>query len=564
MNESKRARLSLSVDPRRLWDSSSQLRLLLHRIVLPAFAVVALTMGCVGPKHPIETPQRPDVAPSEQPVSAMPLHLDPDPIKPMYTELLAIDLPTVVRVALADNFDIRHARQAVHATQGRYEATVGAAFPAIVPTALFEHVEGSVRATQGNLVGVGFDTFQPSVAIQWVINPGRVIYDILAARKRLLASEQQEKAVIQGILRRGAVQYYDLVLAQAGISAAHQGVLEAEELLRISQLRIATGTGVPADEMRADARLAERRQDLISGMKELYDASVMLAVTLHLDPSVTLIPSVTLLPPTQLVRNDLGIDELLGIAVAFRPDLESVRALVEAATAQQDSTWWSGFGPTLALSYQYGGITGHASNFAASPGVSFSGNSVGSGRILDVIAKQPLRTAIHRPDQTFSFSDQQRATAVASWRLALSVFGELKTAKAVQTQAVIQAGRALDEVRAQVVSAAQASQANRQLIGLAHRQVTSAEEALRLTEVHLKAGTMTTVDVLQAQDAATQARLRYAKAVVRYNQSQVDLLAALGLLDATTLLAPESGGDDQTTASTIEEQDAARSAAGGG
>ena len=64
----------------------------------------------------------------------------------------------------------------------------------------------------------------------------------------------------------------------------------------------------------------------------------------------------------------------------------------------------------------------------------------------------------------------------------------------------------------------------------------AAEEALRLGEANLRAGTMTTLDVLQAQDAATQARLRYAEAVVRYNQSQVNLLAALGLLDDASLI----------------------------
>jgi hypothetical protein len=35
----------------------------------------------------------------------------------------------------------------------------------------------------------------------------------------------------------------------------------------------------------------------------------------------------------------------------------------------------------------------------------------------------------------------------------------------------------------------------------------------------------------RSQDAANQARLRYATAVVRYNQAEVNLLAALGLID---------------------------------
>ena len=38
---------------------------------------------------------------------------------------------------------------------------------------------------------------------------------------------------------------------------------------------------------------------------------------------------------------------------------------------------------------------------------------------------------------------------------------------------------------------------------------------------------------LQAERAADRARLRYATALVRYNQSQINLLAALGLIEET-------------------------------
>ena len=51
-----------------------------------------------------------------------------------------------------------------------------------------------------------------------------------------------------------------------------------------------------------------------------------------------------------------------------------------------------------------------------------------------------------------------------------------------------------------------------------------------------KDGTGLTVDVLQAEATADQARARYATAIVRYNQSQINLLAALGLIDQTNVL----------------------------
>jgi len=518
----------------------ARLKGLIARRIGLSFAL--LLGGCATPTGSRPVVERPDVSPRSVAASTTTIPLDLSQIKPMFTELVPIDLPTVTRVAVAQNTDIMQARLNVTAVEGGYESAVGAAFPAIVPTALFEHVEGSVRATEGNIVGVGFNTLQPSVAIQWVVNPGRVIYEIAAAKKRLSAAEHFEQSVTLATLRDASVQFYALAFGQTRISAAHRGVEEATELLRVNRLRLNTGTGVQADVLRAEARLAERQQDLVLALKDFYDASVLLALTLHLDSSVTLVPAVSNLEKTQLVRGDLSIEETLGIAVAFRPELESFRDLIDAAIAERKKTWWTSFGPTVSLAYQYGGITGHANNVVPAEGIpgnlivnpasangSFSNNPFANGLIKEGILRGCKRLD-GRDDQTFSFSDQQRATAAAGWRLSLSTLGDLKTAKASEQQALVRFERVLDEVRAEAVSATQAARTYDQLIEFARQQVTSAEEALRLTQANLQAGTMTTLDVLQAQDAATQARLRFAEAVVRYNQAQVRLLASLGLL----------------------------------
>ena len=180
------------------------------------------------------------------------------------------------------------------------------------------------------------------------------------------------------------------------------------------------------------------------------------------------------------------------------------------------------------------GIPGNLIVNPTSPTGSFSANPLVNGFTKEGILRGS-RGLGGRGDQTFAFSDQQRASARAGWRLSLAAFGDLKTAGARQEQAIIEALRRLDQVKAQVVMASQASRANKSLMTLSQQQVVSAEEALRLSEANLKAGQMTLLDVLQAQDSATQARLRYAEAVVRFNQSQVDLLASLGLLDKEAL-----------------------------
>jgi len=505
--------------------------------LIPLVAISA----CATPRA--ERPAWPDVSPAAQPATEQVLKLDPTQVQPMYQELYSIDLATVIDVARAENYEILLARQQVEASQGAYESTLGSAFPVIAPTALCDWVDGTVRATEGNLVGVGFRTFQPSIMIDWVINPGQVIYQIIAAKKRMHATEQREKAVILNTLRVSVVQYYDLILAQAIVADARQSVSEAEELLRITQVRAGIGTGVPADELRAQARLAERQQDLAQALNAFYRASVALTLTLHLDATVTLVPRAEQVAPTQLVRTDLDINELLALAVQFRPDLESIRLLAEAAADAQGATWWGALGLGFNVGYQYGGITGHANNVIEGQGIpsnlvinpfsadgSFGGSPLANGLIKESIVRGSQRAA-GSDDQTYSFTDQQRASARAGWRLSASMFGDMKSASAAERQAALRAERQLDRVRAEVVTAAQASNTNSELIGLANQQVAAAAEALRLTQANLEAGTMTTLDVLQAQDAASQARLRYAEAVVRYNQSEVDLLASLGLID---------------------------------
>jgi outer membrane protein TolC len=387
----------------------------------------------------------------------------------------------------------------VEAAAGRYESSVGAIFPVISPGIAFEHVEGSVRAVNGPLLGADFTALAPAALVQWVLNPGQVYYDIVAARRRLEASEQQERHVVQETIRTGAIQYYDLILAQARLGVAQRSVSESEELLRITGLRLKAGAGLEADRLRAEADLARRQQDLAIALNTFYEASIALSVTLRLDPTVTLVPRADRLPQLVLVDERLDIERLLSVAVSWREDLRGVRTMIAAFKADRSGIGWGGFGPQLQAGYQYGGISSDT------------------------------------PDENFSLTEQQRLSASAGWSFSVATLGHLKTAGAVERQALLEAERQLDLVRAEVVRVSQASATNAKLVPMAKRQLAATEEALRLAQTNLRAGTMLTIDVLQAEDAVDGARLRYADAVVRYNQSQVNLIAALGVIDEASV-----------------------------
>jgi outer membrane protein TolC len=459
--------------------------------ILPA----ALLLTACAHQAPVEQP--PSVAPDSQPPVS--LRVDGAEIRPMYREVLPVDLPTVSRVAAAQNIDIRQAQERVLAARGGYESSVEALFPVIAPGILFQHLDGANQNANGSLVVTNFNNILPSITLQWILNPGRVYYDIVASKRRLEASGQQERAVVLDTARTAAIQYYDLVRAQAGVASARLAERHAAESLRLVDVRVKAGDALPADLLRVRASLAARREDLLLAVNAFYQSSLSLTLTLHLDPLVTLVPAADELSQTTLVREDLSIDQLLAIAVTHRPDLQAARTLLAAADADKGGTIWGALGPQLRAAYSFG---------------SFKTDARG---------------------QTFGPDATQRGYADAAATLSLQTLGQAKTADANIRSAALDVERRLDQVRAQVVSSQQDALANGGIIPIAREELDSAAEALRLAQADLKAGTMLLIDVLQSESAQAAAQHHYADAVARYNQAQINLLAALGLLNEQTL-----------------------------
>lgn len=468
--------------------------------------VLGIAGGCMTPKD-LPAPRHPDVSPGFQEHGSNAIDVPSSPIPPMYTEVMAIDLGSVVQLARANNIDIQDARNRVEMRKGGVEQSVGSAFPVLSPVALFEQVDGSVRATEGNLVDVDFRTSQAYALVQWIVNPGKVYYDILAARKRLLASQYAQRAVVLETMHSAAREYFELVLTQQGVATAHQVSLESDEFLRLAQSRVGSGTGLAADEMIARAEVAGRSQDLVLAINAFYQASVALARTLDLDPTVTLVPQEIRIEPITLVRDGLSIEELLDLALEHRDDLKSARELLAAARAERKAASWNAFGPTIQGGYQTGGISGSADH-------------VNGG-----------------PDQNFDEHSQERLSAGVSWRLTLASLGEQASARAGRDSAVLAVERRMAAVRAEVVSAHVEGKARFELIDRAYEQLIPAQEAVRLARAGFSAGTLTALEVLHAQSVVAQACDRQAAAVIGYNRAQVDLLAALGLLDESSLAA---------------------------
>lgn len=486
---------------RRMWEGRRCMTVPTPLARCIAILLVLITAGCASDPSDSEAARTlPNVAPSRQ-VASGTLQLANSRVQPMYRERLTVDLETVVRVASLDNVGILESKQRVEASHGQLEAAAASILPVVGPGVALFRLQGVDINNLGILSAANYTTLNPAILVHWAVNPGQVYFDVVASKKRLLASGQQERSVIMQTVQSAALQYYDLVFAQTRVAVAREALAEAEELLRFAKKRVDAGYGLPVDVIRSQAALAGRQQDLIVALNGFYKASVALASTLYLEPAVTLVPRSHALVARSLVRADLGIEQMLDLAAQWRPDLESVRSLAAAASADTNSVIWGASLPTLQAGYQAG------------------------------------RFGSWAPGQTFPPKGQQIAAANIGWVFNPTIFGQAKTAEANEQIANLEVRRLLEQVKDQVVVSAQDSATNLKVIPIAKQQVTAANEALRITQQNFQVGTGLFLDVLQAQDAVNQARLNYASAITSYNQSQVNLLTALGLIDETNVAA---------------------------
>jgi len=410
-------------------------------------------------------------------------------------EKLPIDLPTALRLATANNLEIQEARARVREAQGAKNQALAEFLPTTSYSFTARKIDGRIQASFGELGNRTFSTLNPTGVLSLTVDPGKALFDTLAAYKLLDATTHQEEGVTQQTLLTMAQQYFDLEQAQARVAIAEQAVAASQELVRLSRDRESLGVGLKVDVLRSEAQLAEDEGVLSQARKAFRDASVALALTLKLDPSVTLFPLELAVKQLTVIPSETSLDDLLSRALARRPEVKELALRTEAAEDQRKALWWKALGPKVAGTVE--------------------------------------ESAIGR---SFDLGNRQSYGAFIGWVLSPSSIGEIQAAEARLDQTKIQAERVLEVVKAEVIQARETVLTAQEQIDAALRGVQAAEASLELSQVRLEGGVGLTLEVLEAQEALTTARTALVSTIEQYNKAQTGLLRATGELSVTALV----------------------------
>jgi outer membrane protein TolC len=138
-------------------------------------------------------------------------------------------------------------------------------------------------------------------------------------------------------------------------------------------------------------------------------------------------------------------------------------------------------------------------------------------------------------DELGGFGGRTSYGALLLWTISEEKLGRLSEASALATRERLLAEQARERATGEVLDARQGVAVAARQIPLAKQRLDAAERAWRISLARLQDGTGSALEVFETQDDVARARLGLARAIVTFNQAQVRLLAAAGVLEPSRL-----------------------------
>ena len=407
-----------------------------------------------------------------------------------------IDLPTTLRLAGAQNLDIQIARERLNEAQANRQSALEQFFPWVAPGVTYHRRDGVAQSVPSGIISdAHFQSYYPGATLTAQMVMGDAIYNSLAAKQLVKASDQALETQRQDATLNAAQGYFDLAKARALVEVVKQAQSTSQDYQGQLHAGVLAGIAFRGDELRVQSQTEHYEITLRQSLELQRVAAANLARVLHLDSRIELIPQESELVPLTLFETNTPLDKLVAQAVALRPELKQSQAFISAARAGKDGAV---YGPLI-----------------PSVGAQVFGGGLGGG-----------------PDSGPStFGAVGDYTLGLSWKIGpggLFDSGRVNASKARLAAAHLSDSQLKDVIVSQVVASLARVQSLAGQIELAKHNLATASETLRLTRERKQFGVGVVLEDIQAQQDLNQARSDFVTALAEYNKAQYALNRATG------------------------------------
>jgi outer membrane protein TolC len=407
-----------------------------------------------------------------------------------------IDLPAALRLAGARSLDVQIARERLKESEAEHTRAVESFFPWISAGIGYHRRDGVAQAVPaGTISDAHFQSYSPGVALAAQLELGDAIYNSLAAKQVVKASDQAVEARRQEAVLAAAKGYFDLAKAKGLVEVAKAALKTSQDYEHQLHEAVAAGIAFKGDELRIQTQTKQFEMTLRQAVEQQRVAAVELARILHLDSQVELVPQDSGLTRLTLFETNVSTSVLVEQALAARPELKQSHAVVSAARDTKNGTVYGPWIPSL--------------------GAQAFGGGLGGG-----------------PDGgPHNFGGEADYLVGLNWRIGpggLFDSGRIRASKSRLSTAELDDSKLRDDIVAQVVVGLARLQSLSDQIGLAEAKMGFATETLRVTSERKQFGVGVVLEDLQAQQDLDRARSDYVIVLAEYNKAQYSLSRAVG------------------------------------
>ncbi len=416
-------------------------------------------------------------------------------------EAVVLNLETIIEFLEEQNLDINLAQSKVKQSKDYYWASYAPFLPSFSAQFYGERVRGKDVIILNEPVSTDRNTLKPGLTGDYNFSPSfKHVFRIKLMKSQVNKYKDTYDRTFQTALYDAAKLYINWYKNYMDIEQAKQSLKEAEEQLKVNELRMQNGFGTRLDVMQSKALLADRKNVVLNTENQKSGSEIDLITLLNL-------PVICKIQPEKLSNEEITFDEstkdikdLLKITETNRADVKALNEEIKMAKSQ--------------LLYSVADLVPDVQ-------LRYTGKKVGSSTgDLDTYKQGSLYINLD----------------VLKY-MGLEKFQSIKANREKITEAVLSKQKALNEAYSKLYKVHNDCRYYKEQLQVNKDKLAAAEEGYRIADARYKVGFGINLEVMQSLTDLSKARLEYQKSLSDSNTAQIELLYQLGILTPDRILA---------------------------
>src|SRR5262245_5158342 len=234
----------------------------LLQLACAGIALLVLVHGLAG-QGPEREPGRAvlgfaTVEPGEPAVLPQPAVLPPPTAVRFDTRSLPIDLPTALRLAEASPLDIAIAGSRLQVAAAQLQRAERLWLPTLYLGGDYYRHDGQLQDVSGNVFGTSKSTLMVGAGPSMVFAFSDALFEPLAARQIMQARTAGVQTAQNDVFLAVAEAYFNVLQARGDLLGAAETLRRSEELLKLTEKKVAAGVVKPVETARVRTEVARR------------------------------------------------------------------------------------------------------------------------------------------------------------------------------------------------------------------------------------------------------------------------------------------------------------------